>query len=338
MSGAGVPYRLRPHKAVDRRLFVDLLSRIERWWPLVDHVYLSMGAHSLEDHRLVHKNIGIKNLITFDADSEVVARQRFNAPTTSCYCHEGLSGEVIAKLDNVLTQYGMSADSGLVVWLDYTAPGQIGSQIREFQHLLDKGKVGDVVRITVNANPSSLGEFRDANDRPLPANELHQRRLGVLRSRIGEYLPASCDAEKLTVEDFPIVLAQSFAAAALKAIPVSSSNVFSPLSLVRYSDGLQMLSITGCIMPKNQVQAVRSKLSLDAWPFSSSDWITIHHLVVPDLTLRERLFLERNINLANDKIISGLGFSKADQVDVSDFIDNYRLYYRFYPMVLSAEI
>ena len=31
MRGASVPYHLRPHKSVDRRLFLDLLMRFERW-------------------------------------------------------------------------------------------------------------------------------------------------------------------------------------------------------------------------------------------------------------------------------------------------------------------
>ena len=76
MSGASLPYHLRPHKSVDRRLFLDLLMRLERWRPLVDYAYISMGAYPLEDHKLVHRHLGIDKLIAFDNDEKIVARQK----------------------------------------------------------------------------------------------------------------------------------------------------------------------------------------------------------------------------------------------------------------------
>src|SRR5258706_1113772 len=156
MTGAAVPYHLRPHKAVDRRLFLDLLSRFERWRPLPEYVYVSMGAYPLEDHKLIHRMIGITKLIAFDLDDGVVARQRFNKPIESCHCVKKKSGELIAELDSILTEYGLPADKGLIVWLDYTDPTKIGQQIREFEALLDRLRAGDVVRVTVNAHPRAL--------------------------------------------------------------------------------------------------------------------------------------------------------------------------------------
>ena len=50
MSGETVPYRLRPHKAVDRRLFLALLGRCERWVDLRDHVYVSMDGETRAVH------------------------------------------------------------------------------------------------------------------------------------------------------------------------------------------------------------------------------------------------------------------------------------------------
>ena len=73
MSGASIPYHLRPHKSVDRRLFLDLLTRYERWKPLADYIYISMGAYPLEDHKLVHRHLGISRLISFDLENDTVA-------------------------------------------------------------------------------------------------------------------------------------------------------------------------------------------------------------------------------------------------------------------------
>ena len=102
MSGSTIPYHLRPHKSVDRRIFLDLLSRFERWKSLSEYAYVSMGAYPVEDHKLVHRLLGIGRLLTFDADEGVVARQMFNRPILNCCCVQKKSGEIVANLDAIL--------------------------------------------------------------------------------------------------------------------------------------------------------------------------------------------------------------------------------------------
>src|SRR6185312_9023838 len=98
---------------------LDLLGRFERWRPLHRYVYLSMGAYPLEDHKLIHRIIGIRKLIAFDDDNDVVARQNFNKPIGSCRCIVGKSGDVITKLDATLRDCGFGDPDGLIIWLDY---------------------------------------------------------------------------------------------------------------------------------------------------------------------------------------------------------------------------
>ncbi len=158
MKAGSLPYHLRPHKTVDRRLFLDLLSRFERWKPLTNYVYVSMGAYPLEDHKLVHRLIGITQLVAFDFDKNIVARQLFNKPVESCHCLHKKSGDLISELDDILVECSFSISSGVIVWLDYTNPRQLGQQIREFEALLSKLRAGDLVRVTVNAQANALLE------------------------------------------------------------------------------------------------------------------------------------------------------------------------------------
>lgn len=339
MSGASLPYHLRPHKAVDRRLFLDLLARFERWLPLSKYVYLSMGAYPLEDHKLMHRIVGIRRLIAFDFDSDVVARQHFNRPIDTCHCIESKSADVIDKLDSVLEKYKFSNSDGLIVWLDYTSPKQIGLQIREFQALLDKLGPGDIVRVTVNAQPYGLLDPLPEDAKPTGVDEKREAQFRNLKARIGAYLPASTTKDDMTVEGLPRVLAGAFAAAALAAFPVSKPSTFCPLSIVRYADAQQMLSITGTVVNRKQQQKMLKQLHMRSWPFSSTDWSAIHELVVPDLTLRERLFLERGIfRHGPKKLIKQLGFENAADLKISDVLSNYKKYSRFYPTLLSAEL
>ncbi len=115
--------------------------------------------------------------------------------------------------------------------------------------------------------------------------------------------------------------------------------MFQPLSVVRYADGQQMLSITGVVANRGEEAQMRERLDLSKWPFASATWDTVHRLVVPALTVRERLFLERGIvGKAAAELISELGFKSASGVEMIDFLTSYKDYYRFYPSLLTAEI
>lgn len=337
MSGASIPYHLRPHKAVDRRIFVDLLTRIERWRPLSEYVYLSMGAYPLEDHKLIHRMLGVTRLIAFDFDPAIVARQIFNRPIGSCHCVEKASGDVVAELDQVLDQCGFGDPAGVIVWLDYTDPKKLGEQIREFQSLLDRLSAGDVVRVTVNAHPNELIE--SWTGKPPLKEEKRSKQLLGLQKRIKEFMPSWATADHMNEVDLPRVIAESFAAAASKALPVNGALTFRPLSMVRYADGAQMLSMTGVVAKRSDEGELLSRLGIQTWPFASDTWSDIHKLVVPDLTLRERLFLEREVvTSGSDQIVDALGFDAAGGISVADFIENYKRYYRFYPTLLTAEL
>ncbi len=339
MRGASLPYHLRPHKSVDRRLFLDLLTRIERWTPLNNYVYLSMGAYPLEDHKLVHRLIGIKQLIAFDLDEEIVARQRFNRPLETCHCLRRTADDLISNLEGILAECQFADDSGIIIWLDYTSPRQIGHQIREFEALLNKLRAGDVVRVTVNAQPNAFLDPEAPGDSPLRVTEKMGRQFENLRRWIGEFLPADTSAGDLTVDELPRTISKSFAAATLKALPVTGAITFCPLSIIRYADGQQMLSITGVVVDRTEKEAMLKRLDLETWPFASSEWVQIHQLVVPALTVRERLFLERAVvSKTSQELTSELGFEKASDVSIIDFLESYKNYYRFYPTLLAAEL
>lgn len=338
MSGSSIPYHLRPHKAVDRRLFVDLLNRCERWRPLGDAAYISMGAYPLEDHKLVHRVLGLRKLIAFDYDPEIVKRQKFNRPIETCKCIRRSSGEVVADLDAVLADAGYADVQNLIVWLDYTSPAELGEQIREFITLLDKLRAGDVVRVTVNANASSLFSPKPQKGVPtMPADAVRKARYEKLNERIGDYLPTDTGPDMMSDELLPTVLARAFGVAALQAMPTSGENTFAPLSLVRYADGQQMLSVTGIVVEREKETAMRAKLDLDSWRFGSMGWDVVHLLTVPDLTIRERLFLERAIGTTSiSDIKAQLGFDFGALETGEEFLSDYEHYYRFYPNLLAA--
>ncbi|HEX2552450.1 MAG TPA: O-methyltransferase [Microvirga sp.] len=339
MSGAAIPYHLRPHKSLDRRLFLDLLSRYERWQPLDNYAYISMGAYPLEDHKLVHRLLGLTKLVAFDLNPEIVARQKFNRPIETCQCIERHSRDVARNLETVLSECGFPEDTGAIVWLDYTEPSKIGDQLREFEDLIDQLKPGDIARVTVNAQPYGLLHPKQEEEPASSKEKKQKKQFENLKERIGDYLPSWVTWESMTLEQLPLALSAAFATAARNALPVGGTTQFAPLSIVRYADGQQMLVVTGTVAKNEDLAGMAERMDLAHWPFTSSDWSKIHQLVVPDLTLRERLFLERGVLTMNSaQIIDELGFKDASGVNIQEFLEVFRTYYRFYPTLLPSPV
>lgn len=339
MSASDIPYHLRTQKNVDRRLFLNLLNRFERYRSLDRYAYISMGAYPLEDHKLLHRQIGITRLIAFDADNSIVDRQKFNRPASTCHCVCKKSGNVIDELDSVLTEADAADCSGIIFWLDYTAPKKIGEQFREFQTLLQKLTDGDIVRITVNSHPPTLGEARQADGSIMVKSDLHKKRLENLKSRIGDFLTNDVSADDMTSESLPIVLARALGQAAVRALPPSGGLGFFPLSIVRYADGQQMLSATGVLCARDTISDLWNQIEVLAWPFGSRNWRDVHELRVKDLTLRERLVLDHAISSDSyNEIREKLGFSLGDNAEFESFLENYKDFYRFYPTLLASEL
>ena len=338
MSASGIPYHLRPHKAVDRRLFLDLLSRCERWQPLQDFAYISMGGYPLEDHKAIHRRFGITRLLAFDNDEAIVRRQTFNRPTSACKCFHRDSADVVASLDGILSEARFSDAEGVIVWLDYTNT-QIGAQLRQFQSTLEQVAPNDIVRITLNAKADNLGLPDRTGGRRTSKDHVDEHRLEVLFKRAGDFLPSGVTRESVSQANYPRTLALALRAAAGKAFSPTDPYVFSPLSLMTYADQQPMLSMTGMKIARSDEEEMRKTLGLANWPFSSVDWTDVHQLAVADLTVRERLFLERAIlRLSPAQMEEQLGFDLEAVTDVPGFLSNYKKYHRFYPTFLSAEV
>jgi hypothetical protein len=338
MSGAALPYRLRPNKAVDRRLFVDLLLRCERYRDLIDHAYVSMAAYALEDQKLVHRLLGVRRLLAFDMDAAIVARQYWNRPIDACKCIQFTSGEFVADIDAALQKSGIEDAEGYIVWLDYTAPKDISTQIREFQTLCTQFRHGDIVRVTVNAEYGYWTGPNRKDGKPIPATTLQQCAFERLQEKLGDFFPDNVAAKDMSSSGIATTIARAFHKAADKAVPATTGDVIEPLAVTRYADGQQMLSMTAMRVNFAERATMRAKIGLDEWPFASSGWADVKYLAVADLTIRERLFLERNANKTSAAINTAVGFDFDAVTEMPGFLENFREYYRHYPALTPVEL
>jgi hypothetical protein len=99
MSGENVPYYLRPNKFVERLLFIELLEHIGHFKQLKEYSYVSMGGKFLEDFKLIHEHLNLKELFSVEVDGVTFGRQLFNRPLKFINCAKSNSTDFLKSID-----------------------------------------------------------------------------------------------------------------------------------------------------------------------------------------------------------------------------------------------
>lgn len=319
-NGEDIPYQLRPNKFIDRQIFIDLLSKIV---PAIDHgkyAYISMGGKHLVDQESVYRRVGIHNLFSFDMNSEVVARQLCNRPIANAICTKMLAGDLASELDDILALFPKAAH--IVAWLDYTSAQRL-SQLQELCALLRKCRSRDVVRITMNAHNGTLNGDWQKEKAVSPAHH----RASMLHDNLGSFY----DTSLIEVSKDEIPLALSYAvklAASLVERERRNSVRFLPVLLTSYADGQRMFTATILTLDADE----RLPVGLKGWDFMPKDWSKIVTISAPDLSLREKVEIDKHLDKPPSKIIRAIRFQPSSELDEARVaVGSYKKLHRYYP-------
>lgn len=324
MSGADVPYQLRPNKFIDRQMFVEMLTRLIIPRGPEKYIYVSMGGRHLVDHYAVYNRLGIRAQFSFDSNKNEVARQKFNKPTGVTVCEEMVSSALPTEIDSILQRF--PSKRNLIVWLDYTKTDR-KSQLQEAVQTLIRLKHGDVFRITLNANPQTLcaGEEWKAHGAPNPA--VH--RADKLRSQISEFLPT--DVSEIKENEMPEVLARCVQLAASTAEGLKAGLSITPLFVTSYKDSTRMLTVTCAVSENGKTETFPGKL-FSRWKFISRKWTDIHTIAVPVLSPKEQYRLDAKLHHGPKRMLSSLPFLPAPNEAASlAALKSYSSFHRYYP-------
>lgn len=329
MSGALVPYHQRQNKAVDRQLFIDLLTRINRYKPISNYHYYSFGGAFLEDFKLIHSHFGNEKLFSIENDDTAFARQKFNLPLNCITCMKKDSSDFIDEF---------TAQNNSIIWLDFADASKTREQLQQIQTLLPKLFAGDIVKITLNANPEVLRGSHEKNldGKRETVEERNKLRLEKLTGRLGDYLPQGITEDQMTNAGLPKVLCSALEFTANKGMEsrIAERLYFQPVTSFAYSDSNhQMLTVTGIVLPKADRKEFFEKTQLKRWKTSTTTWGTYKQIMVPALTAKEKIFIDQQLPKKSGKQIQkNLKFQFDNNVQKSvQIIENYRLYYRYYP-------
>ncbi len=323
-GGTSVPYNLRQNKHVERRLFVDLLDCIDRWRPLKNYLYVGFGGIYFEDFKLLHSHFAMHKMLSIESEKWVLPRQRKNIPY-GCIDHEHCdSGEFIRTVGNYRDKYKVD---NLICWLDFASPTQVAAHLNDVKALLPSFVANDILKVTLVADPYTLATTAK------PGEDIHEKRLEILVQRLGtQFLPEGLTPDQVREDKYPGVLLGSFQRVVAEAMKESSSLTFQPIGSYVYKDTTQMLTITGIVLETTQLEKFIEQTGLRGFDLAGLDW-RLQQINVPDLSLREKLLLDRIIfKKTATEIETAMEFTlDEDAEDSIKMIESYVKFYRYYP-------
>jgi hypothetical protein len=321
-AASSIPYKLRPNKAVDRELFLSLLSRFGAALKIENYKYIGLGGPFLEDFRILHARVGIRNMDCIEIEENVHNRQKFNRPFESVNC-------VHSSLEDYLHENDF--DIPVILWLDYTDPRKIQQQIETFSEQVIVLPIRSIIRITLNANPGSLGKpditklavKLPGDTAPTSGQQTElDWRLDRFKERLADYYPANLMPNDMTRRNFGKSLLKALYLAVEKAVLDAHDRKIVWTLATNYSDGQPMVTATLIVASPDDSEVEKI---LQDWEFHSNPRVPLI-LDLPALSTLERLTME-----SSENPIKALGYNLPTSDMNEDPFESFRRFYRVFP-------
>jgi len=300
MSGNFVPYQLRLGKGIDRRLFFHTILKCADYVDIRKATYCSMPGPFAEDFKAVYNILKVRDFIAIENSQDTVKRQQFNWEFEKANFELRQSRTFVQELDTVECE-------SLIIWLDYTAPSDIGEQLSEAKEVLAKLQKNDIFRITLNANPDSLDKHGDQR----PVQERGPDRKSRLLSRLNIDIELPDYYQNYTTKGYFKILIQSFKHFANEALE-GEDFFFHPILCTTYQDGPhRMVTIMGIVLSEDDWTDFLRVTNLVELEHKTIGWTgDVVEIETPALSDKERLFIDARADLhwSSNRIFDDLGF------------------------------
>jgi hypothetical protein len=237
-------------------------------------------------------------------------------------------------MDFIINDYLPEENMKDVFWLDYTDLSYV--RFQEFQLVLKKVPPGSVVRITLRAerelNVDNLEDY-------LAPDILEALKTGIENRFTDEFykiLPPDSPGAFANPKEFAIMVQQMLRFTASEALDTAGNPVdFLPIQSTRYNDNTQMLSVTGVVCLRDQIEA--TKEILRSVTYANFDWREPDLINIPALSMKERLWLEKHLPVeegkdAGEELYTFLGYMiDSSEKTSKQQLAHYADYCRFYP-------
>jgi len=280
-------------------MLVDAFHRLTHsGFQIMDYQYTGFGSIYFVDFILFHRLLGITKMLSVEHDAEITRRVNFNKPFKGVEIAIKPIGDVIPTL---------SQDLKHVLWLDY-------------DDIIRKGELEDVVQAAINLPAGSILLITvdvepPAGDRPEMWKEHYD-------AEAGDYLGARQNLKEFTRSRLPILNAYILSQV-IKSGLVGRQIKFLQLFNFLYKDTHRMLTLGGMIAGESEERMLRMS-SLDKTPYYRPKQGSVpYEIVVPRVTRKERIYLDRVMPCSNGWRPKEFELSKKE---VTAYRDIYRLF------------
>lgn len=268
-----ISYDLRPAKQSERMILVDILKiGGDCGLPIGAYRYVGMGANRFYGYLLLHRYIGIKNMVSLEHDGQMYKRAVFNVPYKFIDVLETSASDFLAN---------DTSNAPTISWLDYD--GGIGPEIfQDIAALCLKMKVGDFFFTTVYGGPPRILERQNS-----------EGRLAWLKDSLGD-IAGTVEIEDVENFTFRKAVHKMLMAAFQNAFSVRRDGIFLPLLQVVYTDSMPMVTVGGAFLTQGQTVDYRKKMNA-VLQFLSTEETKLYEIHMPNLTERERILFDHAV-------------------------------------------
>lgn len=298
-----ISYDVRPAKQSERMILVDLLKiGGDCGLPINKYRYVGMGANRFYDFLLMHRYLGIKNMISLEHDHVMYKRALYNVPYNFINVWHKTSDAFIADDD--------SSELSTIFWLDYD--GGIGPHIlRDILSFATRMKLGDFCFVTVYGGPPNA--IDGVND---------EERLAWLQDTLGD-AALSLNREDAEKGKFHNTVHKILAATFRNSFSPRIDGSFFPFLQVVYTDSKPMVTVGGAFLRDGQAADYRVRIK-HALPFLSGKTqpyeIRSLHLTERERALFDRAVTSKDKRCKERRELKKLGFKEPEIAAYQDLV------------------
>ena len=317
-----INYALRPAKAIERRMLCAAFQRLYPFQRTENYRYVGFGSIYFSDFQIIHRELGIRKMISIERDVSARACFRFNRPYKCISLKFGESGEVLPTL---------SSQPRTIFWLDFEDRLNV-DVLADVATVSLRARSGSVIVISVNAQAEAEppgDERRRYEEETGKSFDLAEHRLRTAETLVGEKLPAGTSGADLRGQGLAKVFRNIIDNQIAEHLSIRNMTLaaedhvcYQQLFHFRYKDGAQMLTVGG-IFYSEADQPKFAACDFDTLPFLRNG-VEHYDIKVPYLTPKEIRHLNSQLPP------TPLGRLKTPGVP-DGHIQRYAEIYRYFP-------
>jgi hypothetical protein len=322
---------MRPAKSIERKMLAESFRRLHPFQRINEYRYIGFGSIYFGDFQVIHRELGIDDMISIEKDAYARECFEFNKPYRSILLNFGVSGQILPTLDWTKRS---------IIWLDYDGKLDLDS-LADIGTVSARSVSGTALVVSVNAHPEPYprdqerAAFERQTGKPFSIAEYQ---LSKLSDYIGPKIPPGTQGNDLRGHGVATVFHRTILneideqlSRRNAMLEAGDKMLWKQIGYFLYQDGALMLTVA-LVFFKASDLSVFEACAFEKLPFLHSG-NEPYQIRVPCLTNKEIRYLNEQLPfLTATTLLKGPGIPAQDLKAYSEL---YRYFPSFHEIVWS---